>query len=82
MLPGPELAKRMAQARPGMPILYMSGFSEEIANPRMGAEVGMEFIPKPFTSEELWTRIRRLPDRSGMKGMAVSGRQAEGGPQG
>jgi CheY-like chemotaxis protein len=50
---GPELARRLRAEQPGLPVLYMSGYTDdvldesELAHPRTG------FIRKPFTNRGL-----------------------------
>ena len=53
---GTELATRLWQIRPGMPVLFMSGYSE---NPLTeGVRNGACFLRKPFTSQGLIERVR------------------------
>ena len=57
---GVELADRLERERPGMPILFMTGYPEEdIAN---GGFLGKrrECIGKPFTQELLMKRVREI----------------------
>ena len=56
---GRELAADLRRARPSLPVLYMSGYSDAIAQ---GAGGGDPFLPKPFTPEELRRATRRLLD--------------------
>ena len=54
---GRELAARLAEARPGVRVLYMSGYTgDELRNP------GREefFLPKPFRMPELVARVGEL----------------------
>ncbi len=59
---GRELAERLREARPDLPVLYVSGYSDEviarhgILNPDAG------FLPKPFTQAELGRKVRTLLD--------------------
>jgi PAS domain S-box-containing protein len=59
---GLELAAQFATARPGVPILFMSGYSD-----RLWAREGMEsnLIQKPFTTIALLTAIRKQLDAQG-----------------
>jgi two-component system cell cycle sensor histidine kinase/response regulator CckA len=61
---GRELAKRLAQVQPGLPVLFMSGHAEEAAT-RQLEESGQAYLPKPFTAEELVQRIEETLRRSG-----------------
>jgi two-component system, cell cycle sensor histidine kinase and response regulator CckA len=64
-LSGRELARRLAPLRPGLKVIYMSGFSEEVAFPKEDLEEGADFIAKPFTSADLWRRVREMLDGPG-----------------
>jgi PAS domain S-box-containing protein len=54
---GAELADRARQIRPGLPVLHMSGFT-----PPQDPAHQASFIHKPFTAEQLLTKIRALLD--------------------
>ncbi len=54
---GPELAKQVQALRPGLPVLYMSGYSDRTflsPDVRRGA-----FLQKPFTSAELAEALQK-----------------------
>jgi signal transduction histidine kinase/CheY-like chemotaxis protein len=57
---GPELARQAAVARPGIRVLFMSGYTEDgvIDRGRLTAET--PFIQKPFTSAALHRKIREI----------------------
>lgn len=55
---GRELADRLAQARPDLPVLYVSGYTEDTELVLgLGGEI-RSLLPKPFTSLELARRVR------------------------
>jgi two-component system cell cycle sensor histidine kinase/response regulator CckA len=56
---GPELAKRIEAARPGMKVLFMSGYSGDALGT---LEDGVGFIQKPFSMESLAARVREVLD--------------------
>ena len=59
---GLELATLMSARRPGIPVLIMSGYTEEtLAVP--GLEEPIALLQKPFTPRELRSRLRELLDR-------------------
>jgi two-component system, cell cycle sensor histidine kinase and response regulator CckA len=64
---GPDLADQFAQARPGVPVLFMSGYSDRLLQPK-----GMDstLIQKPFTATALITSIRSLLDREVRKALS------------
>jgi nitrogen-specific signal transduction histidine kinase/ActR/RegA family two-component response regulator len=55
---GPQLAQQLRAVRPDMPVLYVSGFTEDsvIAQGIQKREVA--FLPKPFTAEALGHAVR------------------------
>jgi CheY-like chemotaxis protein len=61
---GREVSDRMAAIRPGVPTLYMSGYTDD-AIVRHGVAVrDVDFIQKPFTPEALARRVRTALDRA------------------
>ena len=58
-LGGLELQATLAATHPGLPVILMSGYSEEV----MAIGVGeVPFLPKPFTAEELAVILRETLD--------------------
>ena len=53
---GPE---RLAALRPGLKVLYISGYSRGNAIPRSGLRSGNVFLQKPFTAELLARKTSR-----------------------
>ncbi len=63
---GTELVERIKPLRPGISIVFMSGYSHEVLAPGALAEQnGSAFIEKPFSAGELLRAIRELLDRKG-----------------
>jgi CheY-like chemotaxis protein len=56
---GRELGRHIEQRWPGKPILYMSGFASEVFGGGL-LEPGAPFLSKPFTQEDLTTKVRAL----------------------
>jgi FixJ family two-component response regulator len=60
-LNGRELAERLAVRRPGMQILYISGYTDhEVLDGIVGP--GCNFLQKPFTPEALANKVREALD--------------------
>jgi signal transduction histidine kinase len=59
---GRELVERLGHARPGMPVLFMSGYTEEFTTTGGFLEPGVELLEKPFTAHALLTRVRHVLD--------------------
>jgi nitrogen-specific signal transduction histidine kinase/ActR/RegA family two-component response regulator len=62
-LNGNELAQRLREERPELPVLYMSGYTDADVVERGLLDAAAPFIQKPFTPDELALRIRELLDR-------------------
>ena len=56
---GRELGRIVEERWPGKPILYMSGFASEVFRDGL-LEPGAPFLGKPFTQEDLATKVRSL----------------------
>jgi two-component system cell cycle sensor histidine kinase/response regulator CckA len=62
---GRELARFLKHERPGLRVLFISGYSDERAEPR-GSEGGPEaFLQKPFTPVVLARQVRQILDAAG-----------------
>ncbi len=59
---GPALAARLAAQRPGLRILYVSGYVEDVLAPRGALVSGAAFLEKPFTPEVLAAKVREVLD--------------------
>jgi PAS domain S-box-containing protein len=61
-LSGPELASRVRSVRPTMPVLYMSGYTEDKFESYVQNKEAGEFIQKPLSLETLATKVREVLD--------------------
>jgi len=59
---GKELAGDVRRARPGIKILYMSGYSGDIIASSGALEPGARLLPKPFTQGDLRRAVRDALD--------------------
>jgi two-component system, cell cycle sensor histidine kinase and response regulator CckA len=57
---GRDLAEQLAPSRPGMKILYISGYGERVVVHHGILDPGIEYLPKPFEAEVLAAKIRKL----------------------
>ena len=60
---GPELTKRLIAQRPGLKVIYMSGYTEDAITHHGVLDPGIVFLHKPFTAESLGRKIREVLDR-------------------
>jgi CheY-like chemotaxis protein len=58
---GRELAEQAVRMRPGIKILLMSGYADEITRGLI-VKTGFHFIAKPFTSDALAIKVREALD--------------------
>lgn len=56
---GPELAHLIVGARPGIKVLYMSGYADDSSFPPELREDGMVLLKKPFTASALACKVRK-----------------------
>jgi CheY-like chemotaxis protein len=59
---GGDLAQRLRADRPGLRVLRVSGYSENLTASPGGAGPGSAFLPKPYTPLALRQHVRRLLD--------------------
>jgi CheY-like chemotaxis protein len=62
---GGTLADKLAALRPGLRVLFVSGYSEEDVMGRGGLAPGRAMLEKPFTPTELRRRVRQLLQTTG-----------------
>ncbi len=64
-LRGPEVAHKLAMTRPGLRVLFMSGYADQ--DLRTGVPPGANFLNKPFSGADLAKTVEEV-----LKGPAVS----------
>ena len=52
-LSGKDLFRAISQSRPGLPVVFMSGYALGVYAPEGLIEEGVKMLPKPFTQEDL-----------------------------
>lgn len=64
---GRELAERLLPDHPKMPVIYMSGYSHEVAGKDLLLVDGRNYLAKPFDVAKLAKTVRTNLDRSGSR---------------
>ena len=77
---GVDLALRVRQARPGIPVLFISGYGGRDLAQRGMNETRGELLVKPFSRDELMRSVRRMLDAR--RQPPPDALRAPGGPQG
>jgi two-component system, cell cycle sensor histidine kinase and response regulator CckA len=57
---GGELAQQLEKLRPGIRVMFMSGFSGNVPQVRDALTAPAKFIQKPFSPEELAEKVREV----------------------
>jgi two-component system cell cycle sensor histidine kinase/response regulator CckA len=62
-LSGPGLIKQLVERRPGLKVIYMSGYTDEAIVQHGVLMPGIAFLHKPFTANTLATKLREALDQ-------------------
>lgn len=57
---GPELARRLADVRPKVAVLYMSGYTANVIGREGRLDADVAFLEKPFTPNHLLEKVRAV----------------------
>jgi two-component system cell cycle sensor histidine kinase/response regulator CckA len=57
---GPELVGQLVARRPGLKVIYMSGYTDDAIDHHGVLNPGIAFLHKPFTSDALGRKIREV----------------------
>jgi DNA-binding response OmpR family regulator len=60
---GRQLARALQSQRPGMKVLFVSGYTSDVIAHHGVLDPGIEFLAKPFRSSDLLGRVREVLDR-------------------
>jgi signal transduction histidine kinase/ActR/RegA family two-component response regulator len=69
-LTGPQLAARLAEQRPGLRVLFMSGYVGEPGGSAIAVPAGATLLRKPFTPAALLDAVRRMLDEGAAQASA------------
>ena len=62
---GLDLASRLRQARPGLGVVFMSGYAHKVLLSGRLDEPWSVFLPKPFGARELWLALEQVKRQTG-----------------
>jgi CheY-like chemotaxis protein len=68
---GRQLADLVKEKRPDLPVIYTTGYTRNAVVHNGVLDAGVELIAKPFTLEELATRVREVLDGASLKAGAL-----------
>ena len=57
---GKEAAERIRQLRPGVKVMFMSGYTQGVLDTQGVVPAGIHLIEKPFTENSLLTKLRQV----------------------
>ena len=61
---GRVLSERLGVLRPGLPTLFISGYTSNVIAHHGVLNEGVQFLEKPFTAPELLARVRGVLDKA------------------
>jgi two-component system cell cycle sensor histidine kinase/response regulator CckA len=59
---GKELARQLQEEKPGLKVIFTSGYSAEVAGKDVPMEEGANFLAKPFNAYKLAQMVRAKLD--------------------
>ncbi|MGH3050627.1 MAG: ATP-binding protein, partial [Gaiellaceae bacterium] len=57
---GPDVAKAVGSLRPGLQVLYTSGYTDSAIDHHGVLRPGIAFLQKPFSADDLTRKVRAL----------------------
>jgi DNA-binding response OmpR family regulator len=60
---GRDLAKELRSISPGLRVLFISGYPENVVTKNGIQEGGMSYLPKPFSLQSLTQKVRHVLDQ-------------------
>jgi PAS domain S-box-containing protein len=62
-LDGRKLSQEMIRAHPGLRVMFVSGYTDDMLDSKVSRSKGMDFLQKPFSPAALLQRVRKLLDQ-------------------
>ena len=61
-LDGRKLSQEMTRTHPGLQVMFVSGYTDDVLDSEVSRGKGTDFLQKPFTPAALLQRVRELLD--------------------
>jgi PAS domain S-box-containing protein len=61
-LNGPDLFRRLVAEKPGLKVVYVSGYATEAMARQVGLDRSQPYVQKPFTADQLASQVRNVLD--------------------
>jgi PAS domain S-box-containing protein len=71
-LSGLQLARQLQAEKPGLQVIYMSGYSREIAGKELPAEANAHYLAKPYELEDLYHLVQTALGHGDGAGVAMN----------
>jgi len=75
---GTEVAERLRAARPGLPVLFTTGYAQQVLDFHGIPASELDIVHKPFTEQALLSRVRRALGRARSPGQPGPGEASPG----
>jgi nitrogen-specific signal transduction histidine kinase/ActR/RegA family two-component response regulator len=75
-LSGRQLADQLLAQRPGLKVLFLSGYPRDVLQAHGVGESALPFLPKPFTPATLTRKVREVLDAPAVPPDALGGHQS------
>ena len=62
-LDGRKLSQEMIRTHPGLRVMFVSGYTDDVLDSEVSRGKGMDFLQKPFSPASLLQRVRKLLDQ-------------------
>jgi DNA-binding response OmpR family regulator len=60
---GRRLFQELARSRPGMRVMFVSGYTDDVIDGELSRAEGWGFLQKPFSTSALRSRVREMLDQ-------------------
>jgi len=57
---GPTLVGKVRESHPNMKVVFISGYAEDTFRERLGSDVDIHFLPKPFSLKQLAAKVKEI----------------------